>query len=388
MLYQRQSAERSVFDAAASDYPGTGVQFPEQAVVVYGQKLGQAELKGGNGLGRFVVSSQENLDARPSAMDNGALISVDFIPDNPADYAWNASGQQVLTRKVSLRVVPALVWEVQFPDSAQVRYGEPLSSAVFEQSEQSGSFAFANGSLMLDWDEDGQSFDMLYSPADTDNYDYTQVPGWDAARGAIVRRVQVHLQKGVGKVETPMPEPVEYNAAQALSDVALPEGWAWEQPDALPSPGTQSYAAVYTPKDTQNYDYSAQQGWDEQAGVVRREVQLVVAKASPVVSTPQLEAREFKPGEKLADVALPEGWAWADSSAALRLGAQGYVAVYTPADTDNYSQVVRTVQLEVRPSGLWQQMLRSLLWVGLALLFLLTLSALAFARARLRKRKG
>lgn len=387
VLYQRQSAERSVFDAAASDYPGTEVQFPEEAVVVYGQKLGQAELKGGNGLGRFVVSSQESLDARPGALDNGALISVDFIPDNPADYAWNASGQQVLTRKVPLRVVPALVWEVQFPDSAQVRYGEPLSSAVFEQSEQSGSFAFANGSLMLDWEQDGQSFDMLYSPADTDNYDYTQVPGWDAARGVVVRRVQVHLQKGVGKVETPMPEPVEYDAAQALLDVPLPEGWAWEQPDAVPSPGTQSYAAVYTPRDTQNYDYSAQQGWDEQAGAVRREVQLVVAKASPQVQTPQLEAREFKPGEKLADVALPEGWAWADSSAALRLGAQGYVAVYTPADTSNYSQVSRTVQLEVTPGGLWREILRSLLWVGLALLFLLTLSALALVRAGMRRRK-
>lgn len=386
-LYQQKSVERSVFDAAVSDYPGTGVQFPEEAVVVYGQKLGQAELTGGNGLGRFVISSQESLDSCPNVLDNGALISVDFLPDHPGDYAWNSAGQQVLTRKVPLRVLPALVFEVQFPESAQARYGEPLSSAVFAQTGEPGSFAFVNGSLMLDWEEDGQSFDMLYTPADTENYDYTGVSGWDAARGAVVRRVRVRLEKGVGKVSTPTPEPVEYSAAQKLSDVPLPEGWAWEQPDAVPLPAGQSYAAVYTPKDTDNYDYSAQSGWDAEAGVVRREVPLVVAKASPVVSVPELEEREYKAGEKLADVPLPEGWAWAEPDAALRLGAQGYVAVYTPADTGNYSQVTRAVRLEVRPSGLWLELLRSLLWVGVGLLCALTLSALALARAGAKRRK-
>lgn len=386
-LYQRQCAERSVFDAAASDYPGTGVQFPEEAVVVYGQKLGQAELAGGNGLGRFVISSQESLDSCPNVLDNGALISVDFLPDHPEDYAWNGSDQQILTRKVPLRVLPALVFEVQFPETAQVRYGEPLCSAVFEQTGEPGSFAFVNGSLMLDWDEDGQSFDMRYTPADTENYDYTGVSGWDAARGAVVRRVRVQLQKGVGKVETPLSEPVEYSAAQTLSDIPLPEGWAWEQPDAVPVPSGQSYAAVYTPRDTDNYDYSAQDGWDAGAGVVRREVPLVVAKASPEVSTPKLESREYKAGEKLADIPLPEGWAWAEPDAALRLGAQGYTAVYTPADTGNYSRVTRAVQVEVRPSGLWLELLHSLLWVGLGLLCAFTLSALALARAGARRKK-
>ena len=387
-LYQRGCAERSAFDAAVSDYPGTEVQFPEEVVVVYGQKLGQAELSGGNGLGRFVISSQEHLDSCPNALDNGALISVDFIPDRPEDYAWNGSGQQILTRKVPLRVLPALVWEVQFPESAQVRYGEPLSSAVFEQTEASGTFAFANGSLMLDWDEDGQSFDMVYTPVDTENYDYSGVSGWDAARGAVVRRVRVQLQKGIGKVSTPTPEPVEYSADAKLSDVSLPAGWAWEQPDTLPTPASKSYAAAYTPKDTDNYDYSAQEGWDAEAGVVRREISLVVAKASPDVPTPQLEAREYQAGEKLADVPLPEGWAWAEPDAVLRLGAQGYVAVYTPADTGSYSQVTRAVQLEVRPGGLWIKLLHSLLWVGVGLLCALTLSALVLAQVRVKKRRS
>ena len=121
---------------------------------------------------------------------------------------------------------------------------------------------------------------------------------------------------------------------------------------------------------------------------MRREISLVVAKASPDVPTPQLEAREYQAGEKLADVPLPEGWAWAEPDAVLRLGAQGYVAVYTPADTGSYSQVTRAVQLEVRPGGLWLKLMHSLLWVGVGLLCALTLSALVLAQVRVKKRRS
>ena len=72
----------------------------------------------------------------------------------------------------------------------------------------------------------------------------------------------------------------------------------------------------------------------------------------------------------------------------LRLGAQGYVAVYTPADTCSYSQLTRAVQLEVRPGGLWLKLMHSLLWVGVGLLCALALSALVLAQVRVKKRRS
>ncbi len=124
---------------------------------------------------------------------------------------------------------------------------------------------------------------------------------------------------------------MEYRPEGTLGDVALPAGWAWERPETVPTVNNDGYAALYTPSDTANYDYSILQGWDEQTGTVRRVVPLVVAKAEPKVELPAVEAQEYEKGTKLGEILLPEGWAWAEQDAALRLGEKTYTAVYTPS---------------------------------------------------------
>lgn len=69
-----------------------------------------------------------------------------------------------------------------------------------------------------------------------------------------------------------------------------------------------------------------------------------IAKAVPGYTLPEgLAATE---GGTLADITLPEGWAWEDAS--LSVGGAGektFTAVFTPSDTANYESV--TVQLSV-----------------------------------------
>lgn len=51
--------------------------------------------------------------------------------------------------------------------------------------------------------------------------------------------------------------PTDLNANQGdkLSDIKLPEGWSWNEPDTkLDTSGSKSYTASYTPKDTNNYN--------------------------------------------------------------------------------------------------------------------------------------
>ena len=51
--------------------------------------------------------------------------------------------------------------------------------------------------------------------------------------------------------------PTDLNANQGdkLSDIKLPEGWSWNEPDTkLDTSGSKSYTASYTPKDTSNYN--------------------------------------------------------------------------------------------------------------------------------------
>ena len=51
------------------------------------------------------------------------------------------------------------------------------------------------------------------------------------------------------------PANLKANQGDKLSDIKLPEGWSWNEPDTkLDASGSKSYTASYTPKDTNNYN--------------------------------------------------------------------------------------------------------------------------------------
>ena len=52
-----------------------------------------------------------------------------------------------------------------------------------------------------------------------------------------------------------LPTGLNANQGDKLSDIKLPEGWSWNEPDTkLDTSGSKSYTASYTPKDTNNYN--------------------------------------------------------------------------------------------------------------------------------------
>lgn len=73
---------------------------------------------------------------------------------------------------------------------------------------------------------------------------------------------------------------------------------------------------------------------------------LTIERAIPAYTLPEgLTATE---GDTLADVALPDGWNWADDT--LSVGEEGdnsFTAVYTPADTANYQEVSSELTVSV-----------------------------------------
>lgn len=60
-----------------------------------------------------------------------------------------------------------------------------------------------------------------------------------------------------------------------------------------------------------------------------------VSKAPVSVSTP-IAQNSITYGVKLSEVGLPSDWVWADGNTVPTVKNNGYVAYYTPADTDNY----------------------------------------------------
>ena len=74
---------------------------------------------------------------------------------------------------------------------------------------------------------------------------------------------------------------------------------------------------------------------------------VTVVKANPVVATPVLSPVTYREGIRLADVALPSGWAWVNGDIALSVGTPAYAAVYTPADTTKYNTITKDISFTV-----------------------------------------
>ena len=80
--------------------------------------------------------------------------------------------------------------------------------------------------------------------------------------------------------------------------------------------------------------------------VVEEPLVITIDKADPVYEAP--EGLEATYGQKLKEVALPEGWQWLDGEQDVAdVGMKSFTATFTPSDTDNY-RVVENIAVNVK----------------------------------------
>lgn len=73
---------------------------------------------------------------------------------------------------------------------------------------------------------------------------------------------------------------------------------------------------------------------------------ITIGKAGPVYETPEDLVATY--GQKLKEVALPEGWQWLDGEQDVKdVGVNTFTATFTPSDTDNY-RVVEGIAVNVK----------------------------------------
>ena len=124
--------------------------------------------------------------------------------------------------------------------------------------------------------------------------------------------------------------PVTYRYAAAGSDSV--QTWDISNPPALNAGTYRMYASI---GDTDNY-----------YGFEAVHCEFVVAKATPTYIAPTGLTAKY--GQTLADVTLPGGWSWMDSSESVggaSTAAKKFMAKFTPTDTDNYN-TVENIELE------------------------------------------
>ena len=129
----------------------------------------------------------------------------------------------------------------------------------------------------------------------------------------------------------------DLNAQVTYSYAAVDSGsvqtWDISNPPALNAGTYRMYASI---GDTDNY-YGFEAVYCE----------FVVAKATPTYTVPTGLTAKY--GQTLADVPLPDGWSWMDSSESVggaSTAAKTFQAKFTPKDTENYN-TVENIELEV-----------------------------------------
>ena len=137
-----------------------------------------------------------------------------------------------------------------------------------------------------------------------------------------------------------------WSATLKLSDVKLPTGYAWANPDKrIETAGTESYAVIFTPADTDNYN------------TVTGEFKLEVAKATAKIENAKEKYTFTYNGSehKITGVTASNGgtlvYTYADGTPFLSVTDAGtYSVIITLPESDNYKAAEATVTIEVLPA--------------------------------------
>ncbi|NBP40802.1 MAG: hypothetical protein EBV34_20705, partial [Betaproteobacteria bacterium] len=184
----------------------------------------------------------------PSVAPNAGtrIQGVTFTPTDSDNY------NSVVTT-VNVTVNKATLAGVTWPSASAISRGQALSEVTLTGGSGNGTFAFTTP-LMVPNAGPSQSFNVMFTPADADNY------------SILIAPVSVTVNKVTPTILTvPTATPITYG--QTLADSTLMGGlgsvsgsFAWFTADTVPNAGAAaqdfvtSQAFVFVPDDTMNYD--------------------------------------------------------------------------------------------------------------------------------------
>ena len=203
-----------------------------------------------------------------------------------------------------------------------------------------GTFEWVDGTHIPEVGNGTYAAEWKFTP--TDKAAYTEVTG--------IATVKVDKAQQYGKVsmagytygQTPSTPTLTNRTGDANAQVTYRysaagsgsvQTWDIQNPPALNAGTYRMYASI---GDTDNY-YGCEAVYCE----------FVVAKATPTYTAPTGLTAKY--GQTLADVTLPDGWSWMNSSESVdgaSVAVKPFKAKFTPTDTANYN-TVENIELEV-----------------------------------------
>ena len=323
-------------ELSVSDIPG---------IITYGEPSFSITGSGGSGSGLLSFKVTFGDSVKVDSYGQVTIIKsgdAEITVTKEADGNYNISSASAVF-SVGKATPPAIT----FPTSGGISYGQDLSASGLSGGAGDGTFAWKNPDTVPTVQNTGCA--VVFTPNDTDNYDYSDM---------ILEQI---ISVTVSKV---LPPPVIFPASSAiiyeekLSESALSAGsgdgnFNWKSPATVPTVLNVGYIVEFTPRDSDNYDYS---------GVVLEQiVDVEVGKATPEVSFPTSAAIAY--GQTLSNSSLSGGsdngsFAWMSPDTVPPVLNDGYTVLFTPYDVDNYDY--SSVEMEQSVNVRWANRCRML----------------------------
>ena len=208
-----------------------------------------------NGQPQALVTEGETTsgELRYSLSENGSYSSGVPTGTNAGEYAvWykvvgDANHTDSQPVKVEVTIAKAEPIVTAAPAAKDLNYTGDPQALVTAGTAEGGTMQYSteeNGSYSTDIPAGTNvgAYSVWYKVAGDENHSDTE---------------PVEVKTAINKADPNVTAPAGLTATygDTLSDVSLPDGWAWDAPDSsVGNAGSNSFAATYTPSDTANYN--------------------------------------------------------------------------------------------------------------------------------------
>ena len=160
---------------------------------------------------------------------------------------------------------------------------------------------------------------VVFTPKDTENYDYSQVSGWDNQSKTVTRTIKVFIEALKPQVEEPakpmaevqIPSELKFATKEEFKNLDFAnagfkgEGvFAWEA-QTEPSSYETKMNVVFTPSDIEKYDYTQTAGWNGESKKIVREVKVFIEELKENTTEPETPQPEV-PEAEVPETEKPE----------------------------------------------------------------------------------
>ncbi len=306
-LYVLQDASISVEGELGKAYDGSAASIDSSSYTY-------------NGDGEISVAWYDQ-DQNPLSEAPTEVGSYYIMISAPQTSQYMAASTDFIPYTISKAQAPEIIW----PTASSITYGQSLAESTLTSEDTAGTFSWQDDSIVPSVsDSDSTEYVIVYTPNDTDHYDYSNV--------SLEHTVTVSVQKAAASIDvsgmtssyTYSGEPFAVNSGAVLNHSEAELSYSLE---SVTEPGT--YTVTVSAPETDNYLAAS------------ADVEITVNKAqAPEIIWPTASSITY--GQSLSESTLTEGsaeygtFAWAEASTRPEAGTSSYEVIFTPSDTENY----------------------------------------------------